>query len=227
MCPNCQHALAAIDLVPILSWLSLGGRCRYCRRAISWQYPAVETLTGLLYGLSAYQLHPTGLIASISFGLWLVILAIFIALAVYDLRWLLLPDRLTLPAAAVAAIMVLVSMVGSGRLEGLYSPILAALAAYAGFWLIVWLTRGRGMGGGDVKFVLVMGLLLGLERTALALFLAFNSGAIIGVGLLVGRRLKSHMLPFGPFLITATIISYLYGRELIGLYLRLSGLSVG
>lgn len=107
MCPHCHHQLAAADLVPVASWLMLRGKCRYCSKPISLQYPAVELLTGFLFGLSYYGLHPVGLAGWVNFVVWLYFLGSLIFLAVYDLKWLILPNKILLPAVGVALVWLL------------------------------------------------------------------------------------------------------------------------
>ncbi|HEX7368051.1 MAG TPA: prepilin peptidase, partial [Candidatus Saccharimonadales bacterium] len=102
MCPNCHHELAAKDLVPVLSWLWLRGKCRYCRKPISWQYPAVELMTGLLF-VGSYLWWPLSLqgVGLFQFVVWLGFIVGFMALAVYDLRWFTLPNRIVYPLIAL------------------------------------------------------------------------------------------------------------------------------
>ncbi len=228
MCPNCGHQLAAIDLIPILSWLSLRGKCRYCHKPISAEYPIVELLTAALFGLSFYVLAPQGSAAVIYFGLWLYILTSLIILAVYDLHWMLLPDVVLLPAVAVTAAYLFGLVLSRQPLAMVTGPLIAGFGAGAGFYALAAITRGKGMGGGDIKLVFLMGLLLGIQKTATALFLAFLSAAIVGVGLIISARLRQvkrpHYIAFGPFLIAATIVARLYGQHIIALYLHASGL---
>lgn len=225
ICPHCEHVLGPLDLVPVLSWVMLRGRCRYCHKPIGWQYPLVELATAVLFGWSVAVLSPISWQQWLLVGIWLLVVCLFVLLAVYDLRWLLLPDKLTVPLA-VAALVLLGAEAWfglSGR--GIEGPILAALLAAAGFWSLAAITRGRGMGGGDIKLVAGIGLLLGLQKTAAALVIAFVSAAVIGL-VLLGLKLKSRRdpIPFGPFLIAGTIIAYLAGGPLIAWYLRLAGL---
>ncbi len=223
-CPGCQHQLAAKDLVPVLSWLALKGKCRYCHKPISHQYPIVEALTAGLFVLSYLALRPVGFELWLQFGFWLYILTILIALAVYDWRWLILPDRWLLPALALSLSYIVV-MAALGDLNP-WSHLLAGLAAGGSFYGLVAVSHGRWMGGGDIKLAALMGLLLGWANLALAMLIAFNSAALIGL-LLIGLKLKTRRdyIPFGPFLCLGTVIAFIYGQTFIGWYSALSRLT--
>jgi prepilin signal peptidase PulO-like enzyme (type II secretory pathway) len=102
----------------------------------------------------------------------------------------------------------------------------AAVLAGGGFWLLVAATKGRAMGGGDIKLAFAMGLILGAQATAVGLLVAFNVAAIVGVALIVSKRKgRRDQIPFGPYLVGGTIVAYLYGREIVDWYLRFNGLS--
>jgi prepilin signal peptidase PulO-like enzyme (type II secretory pathway) len=224
-CPDCNHALAAKDLVPVFSWLALRGKCRYCRKQIHWQYPAVEVLTAVLFALSAIALAPVTMVDYATFVLWLVLLSMMIILAVYDLRWMLLPDRIIKPAIVVTIVLLSVLALSGAPMQVYWGPIVAAVIAGTVFYILASLADGRLMGGGDVKLVFLMGLILGVSRTTLALLIAFNVAALVGVVLIATKiRKRSQPIPFGPFLIAGTFIAYCYGTEIIAWYLRLNGL---
>lgn len=224
MCPDCEHKLAGKDLVPLFSWLALRGRCRYCRRKIHWQYPLVEAVTAVLFGLSAAVLAPTSLGGLGLLAGWLVILTLLVILAVYDTRWMILPDNIMVPAIVVTALYAVLVALDASKVSALYGPALAAVLAGSGFLLLAVVTGGKGMGGGDIKLVFLMGLLLGLKGTALALLISFNAAAFVGIGLILARRKgRRDYLPFGPFLIGGTIVAFLYGQTIVGWYLELNG----
>lgn len=224
MCPNCHHTLAWYDLLPLVSWIVLAGKCRYCHKAISWQYPVVELITAAIFAIS-YLYWPIGLgNASIVmlFGLWLVFVVAFIALAIYDLRWMILPNRIVLPMQALAVMYLLIRMAMS---EGsawtiLLSALLGVLCSAGLFYLIFQISEGKWIGGGDVKLAVVIGLILGDPALSLLmLFIASSMGSLVGVPLLLrGKAKKDTKLPFGPFLITSTIVTQLFGAVLITWY---------
>ncbi len=218
-CPRCNHQLGCWDLIPILSFLFLRGECRYCKKGVSWQYPLVELTTGVLFMLLLWHFH---LGIDLIFGF--LISGFLIIIFIYDLKHYLIPDKVIYPAILVSGIWYLVSSIFLNfytKYE-ILNVIYAAFGAAAFFLLIVLVTRGRGMGVGDIKLAFLMGLILGWPNILVALFLAFMAGAIIGVGLIMARKksFKSEV-PFGPFLAAGTIVAMLYGQELINWYLSL------
>lgn len=234
MCPHCKHRLAWKDLVPVLSWLMLRGRCRYCSRSIGLQYPLVELLAGLLFGLS-YAFWPLDLTSwvYVQFATWLVALVALVALAIYDARWMILPDRLLVPVIIVVASSTLLQLM-LGRPIGDLVAILASVGICSGIFYLVYLLGAvlhkPLIGFGDVKLGVLLGLLIGTPLGGLLmLFLASLLGCLWSLVLVVRSHLsrKQYMglrVPFGPFLITATILVVLWGRAAIDWYLtQLSG----
>ena len=226
MCTSCQHILAWYDLIPVLSWLSLGGRCRYCSQPVSVQYPAVELATAGAFILS-YLLWPFAMDEMISWvllGLWLVMAVILMALFVYDTRWRLLPNKLTYPLIVLALIYGLIRTLG---VEGLglgpavWQLVLGALSVGGLYYALYSMSGGRWVGGGDAKLGYAMGLILGWQGGLLAVFLANLIGMIYILPGLMTTRLstKSH-IPFGPFLIIALFIALLFGGQIINWYLE-------
>lgn len=222
MCVNCGHTLAWYDLLPVISWISLGGKCRYCKKPISWQYPLVELLTAGLFVLS-YMFWPLALgsTLSVQFGLWLMLLTGFVALAVYDLRWMILPDRIVFPMQAIAALFLLSVFIASGGdWQVLGGPVAGILSSAGVFYVLFQLSDGKWIGGGDVKLAVVIGLVVGGAAEALLmLFIASVFGSLVGIPLLVQGKVKAKSkMPFGPFLIVATIITVLFGSDLLAWY---------
>jgi prepilin signal peptidase PulO-like enzyme (type II secretory pathway) len=223
-CPDCGHKLAAKDLVPVASWLMLGGKCRYCKAAIK-DHPVVELVTAILFGLSAYMISPHEIWGWAMLGWWLVILVMLIVLAVYDARWMILPDKITLPLGVLVIGLDIVLAVQAKSLGALVGPAEAALLWGGAFWLLVLVSKGRAMGGGDIKLAFVMGLLLGLKASALAMLVAFNTAAFVGVVLIVlKRRGRKDHIPFGPFLVLGAVVAYLFAEQVVRWYLRMNGL---
>jgi len=150
MCPHCRHVLGAKDLVPVISWLWLRGKCRYCREKIP-DSPLVEIATGSLFAVSyvawPYDLHGSGLF---QFVFWLVFLVGFVALAVYDLRWFLLPDRIVFPLIGLAVVEVVVIAVWRHSLRDLGLPAAGAAFIFGLFWILYQVSKGNWIGGGDV-----------------------------------------------------------------------------
>jgi len=224
MCPHCRRQLSALDLVPVLSWLSLGGRCRYCHKPISWQYPLVELTTAALFA-GSFIWWPWALSGAYPvslFVLWLVLLVIFIALAVYDLRWMLLPDSLVWTGVLVALVMLIVRLQNENDSTDLL--IYHGLGSAVGpifFGAVYLYSKARWIGLGDIKLSFLMGILLGFGKTFVALLIASYSALIIVLPLLFLKKVKRNQpLPFGPFLILGTIAAFLVGEDIVAWYQR-------
>jgi leader peptidase (prepilin peptidase) / N-methyltransferase len=207
-CVGCGTQIAAYDNLPVVSWLVLRGRCRHCGTKVSARYPAIEALTGTVFGVVAGVL-------GVDADLWLELpfAAVLIAVAAIDLEHRIIPNRILAPAAvwAIAAW----AAIDAGMLP-------EALAAGAGaftFLLIAALAYPAGMGMGDVKLAGVMGLYLGLAVIP-ALLTAFVAGSVVGIAILVreGAQARKKGVPFGPFLALGGLVGLLAGDELISLY---------
>lgn len=228
MCPNCQHQLAATDMIPVFSWLWLRGRCRYCSKPIPWQYPLVELVTGTLF-LVSFIYWPWQLTAASQAGLfaiWLVIITIGVALAVYDLRWMILPNRLVYALLVVSGVFMVAAGFISGSLgDQLFTSVLGSAVFGGFFYLLHAVSSGRWIGGGDVRLGFVLGLLLGWQKALLCITLASYLGTLVVLFLVVsGKYHKKMKLPFGPFLLTSAFVVMLWGQVIVDWYLRLSGL---
>jgi len=216
-CPKCQHSLGWKDLIPVFSFLFLKGKCHYCREKISWQYPLVELLTAFLFVLillpEIFIYNPQ----SIFVFLCLLFISCFLVLIfVYDLKNSLIPDRFIYPAIIIS----LIYQLFSGG-QTFLNLLLAILIGSGLFFFIFLISRGKWIGFGDVTLGLFMGLFLGFPNIIVALFLGVFLGAIIGLGLMFYKKKKlSSEIPFGPFLITGTVISFLFGKQIINWYLN-------
>lgn len=223
VCTHCGHVLSAIDLIPVFSWLMLRGKCRYCREPITAQYPLVELLTALLFVVS-YSFWPAKIegLEVLLFGFWLVVVTGFIALAVYDLRWFLLPNKIIYPLIGLAFVQVLLRTLDKGAYV-LTDALWGVIVGAGVFYLLFQISGGKWIGGGDVKLGVIIGLLVGGALQAfMVIFIASLLGTLFAVPLLLIKKLKkSSQVPFGPFLIGATIIVYLFGSDLIRFYERL------
>ena len=230
-CPQCRHQLSWQDLIPLVSFVLLGGKCRYCGKPISWQYPLVETATAalfLLIFLTARDLaQPDKFqVSSIEIlnilYLW-TIASLLIVLFVYDLKHYILPDKILLPAIFVSGIWYFVSGIffqSYARYE-ILNTIYAALGAALFFFVIFVFSRGGAMGFGDVKLAFFMGLFLGWPNILVAMFAAFFVGAFVGIALIALKKkgMKSEV-PFGPFLIAGTFAALFWGKPIVDFYLR-------
>lgn len=200
-CFSCGKTLHWYELIPVLSFLIQKGRCRNCQSKISWQYPAVELLTGFLF-LFFYLKWRQDLSVLVW---WFSIVGLLILLAVYDLRHKILPDRFNYAFLLLSFF----SIFDDFRISTL---LLSALPAF--FLFLLWFfSRGRWMGLGDAKLALGGGFILGYPLGLAALFLSFWIGAAVGIFLLLTNSkvtLKSE-IPFGPFLVLGIILAALYG----------------
>ncbi|MCK5332829.1 prepilin peptidase [Candidatus Parcubacteria bacterium] len=214
-CLHCKHILSWKDLFPVLSYIFLKGRCRYCQKKISFQYPLVELITASFFVLifSHFFLEAEKyFIENIIF--YLFIISVLIIVAVFDLRHYIIPDKVIYPAIIVAIFFDWLFL-NSVFIDHL----LAAIVSFGFFLMIIILTKGQGMGGGDAKLAFLMGLLLGWPLVILAILLAFILGSIIGVALIFMKKKKAKsMIPFGPFLVLGTVLSFFYGEEIVRWY---------
>jgi leader peptidase (prepilin peptidase)/N-methyltransferase len=218
-CPQCHHQLSALDNIPVLSWLALRGRCRYCKTPISLQYPLVELLTAMASAVVVWQ-----------FGFdWQALAALLltwtlIALAGIDLRTTLLPDQLTLPLLWLGLLASTVSLFVDP-----VSALLGAAAGYLSLWSVFWLfklaTGKEGMGRGDFKLLAALGAWCGINGVFPIVLVSALFGAVIGsVWIILRGRDRATPIPFGPFLAVAGWIQLLWGAQLISAYLQFSGM---
>jgi leader peptidase (prepilin peptidase)/N-methyltransferase len=231
-CDHCRRKLGPIDLIPVFSFLLLGRKCRYCHKPLSWFYLVIELVTGIIFLLATFtvfQLSQT-LVTDIDYYFlaiyYLVLLSTMIAIFFIDLRNGIIPFKLVGFATAFTLFwyLLLPSLYFSPlekQLFGLDSSFitvaLSALGAAAFFFLLFYFTKGRGMGFGDVVYAFLMGLTLGWPRILLGLYIAFLSGAVISLLLILfkKKKLKGGTIPFGPFLVCGNILSLLWGTNLV------------
>lgn len=222
MCPRCGHQLAAADLVPVFSWLYLRGKCRYCHTPISPQYPLVELLVAMLFVVS-YVFWPGNLSNAwqwIMFVNWLIALVGLVALAIYDIKWMLLPNKVLKPLALITAAVTLLTFAFGRPLHDLLQIVLSVLLAGGLFWVLFQVSSGKWIGGGDVKLGLYIGLLLASPGLSMVYLLASSFlGTFFVLPLLLSRRVsKDSKIPFGPFLMAGAFIAMLWGAQIISWY---------
>jgi len=214
-CPHCKHTLEWIDLVPVLSFLFLRGKCRYCGKKISIQYPLVEIATGLIFLLILNLKFE--ILNFIDLAFWFYIASSLIIIFIYDLKHYLIPDKVLFPAIIITFFYNLFVNFS------LITNFLIAVVIASGFFLTIFLvSKGKWMGFGDVKLAVLMGLLLGVKNVLVALFLAFFLGAVISIILIIlnRKKLKSE-IPFGPFLIAGTFLAMIWGQQIVLWYLNM------
>jgi leader peptidase (prepilin peptidase)/N-methyltransferase len=219
-CPSCGHEIRPRDNVPVLSWLLLRGRCRDCGHPISARYPLVEATCGVLFAVMALRFGPHAELPA-----YLYLAAVGLALAMIDLDTLRLPDALTLPSWAVAALLLggaaLVSHDGHAALRALLGAV-----ALGAFYFALLFAYPAGMGFGDVKLAPVLGAYLGwlgYGTLAVGAFLGFLYGGVVGIGaMLLGKAGRKSKLPFGPFMLAGTLTAVLFGRQLVDAYVAVT-----
>lgn len=215
-CLQCGHVLAWYDLLPVVSWLSTGGRCRYCQQFIGWFELVMELVLGVGLALS-YLVWPWALPASsLLFAVWVVVALVLMILAAYDAKWQLLPDPLNYGLMALGALFVLVRMttLHDVDLVSLSGAVALLAGLYGGLYAI---SRGAWIGFGDVKLCVGLALLLGDWRLAfMTLFFSNMLGCIIVLpGLVRGQLNTRSQVPFGPLLIIGCVISLLFGGSIL------------
>ena len=210
-CQLCEQPIGWFDLVPVFSYVTLRGRCRRCKGAISWQYPLVEAAAAMLFVLIAWAAWPDAALA-IRDAIFVIFLIIIF---VYDFKYSYILDRFTIPGMVIAFIL----NVALG-LPSIPSMLLGALVAGGFFWLQFVVSKGRWIGGGDVRMGVLMGLMLGFGPTVLALFLSYAIGALVGIALILTKKKQfASGVPFGTFLAIGTFVALLWGGQMIDWYL--------
>jgi prepilin signal peptidase PulO-like enzyme (type II secretory pathway) len=222
MCPNCKHTLSTQDLVPIFSWIVLRGKCRYCQKSISPQYPLVEALTAIIFVLS-YVWWPSTIHGHqyALFTLWLLSLIGLIALLVYDLKWHLLPNHYIFPLYAVGLVYALINILSAGNhSKALLNEVLAVIVGGGIFYALFQISQGKWIGGGDVKLGYLLGLIAGTPgRSALLIFIASLLGSVFGIlSILVLKNDRKSNIAFGPYLIIAAVIVQFFGHDILNWY---------
>lgn len=206
-CGSCGHRLGALDMIPVLSYFFLGGKCRYCHEHYSCRYAVVEFLTGVLFALCGLFFMP---------GISLVLVFIFVA-CLMVITWVDIDHQIILDECLI---IMLVSGIGyvALRTHDWWDALYGMLAAGGFMVLLYFLSRG-GMGEGDVKLSFVLGWWLGLSGGICCLLMAFILGGIIGIALLAsGTKGRKDAIPFGPYLCIAAYITLLFGPYIIYYY---------
>ncbi|MDO8551155.1 MAG: prepilin peptidase [bacterium] len=229
-CPKCKKKISWNDNIPLVSFVLLRGRCRHCHSPIGLQYPIVELLNGLLFLTVAlfyqggnYQLSlqswnlseqaifnfQLGTLISLLFG-WFLVSAL-IAVFVIDLKHEIIPDQIIFPSIFITFFVQVITSYPS-----ILNVLLTALISFLFFLTLHLVTRGRGMGFGDVKLAFFIGLLLGFPKVLLAFYGAFLTGALLGAILILGRKRRfGQHIPFGPFLVFWTLVAFFWGETIL------------
>jgi leader peptidase (prepilin peptidase)/N-methyltransferase len=217
-CPKCKNKIRFYDNVPLLSFLILRGKCRHCGARISWRYPAVEILAGILVVLAIYRFG-----FSIKGFEAALLSLLFVPIFFIDLEHWIIPDSLDLPWIPIG--------LAAGFLPGAFvnwsGALIGALVGGGVFFLIMWLGKivfkKEAMGFGDVKLAAMLGAFMGWKNLLLVLIMASFLGSLVGVALIIVSRKQEQRatsVPFGPFLVTATLIAIYFGDGIISAYLN-------
>jgi len=214
-CPSCGHRITALENIPVVSYLVLGGRCSACKARISPRYPIVEALTGALSGYVAWRYGFSWQTPAALLFVWALI-----ALAFIDLDTFYLPDDVTLPLIWTGLLVNL-----GGLFVDLPSAVIGAAAGYLALWSVYWaykLATGKeGMGYGDFKLLAGIGAWLGWKMLPVVILLSSFVGAIVGISLIVfARHGRNVPIPFGPYLVLGGLSAMFWGDTLIQYYLQ-------
>ncbi len=250
-CPHCKKQLRWYELIPILSFLFQKGKCRHCGHKLSWQYPIVEILSALIFVAVPLQIFNfqfsifnefsnysiTQLLITV---IWIFIFLLFLLLAIIDFHHYIIPDEINILLAVFGIILIplttynlqlTTSFIGHysllfGSLGNIWvNHIIAAVLAMAFFGLIIAISRGRGMGVGDLKLGGALGLIFGWPDILFVLALSFIVGAAIGIILMLNKtKTMKDIVPFGPFLVIGSALVFFFGFQIVNLYFKFFGL---
>lgn len=239
-CPGCGKTLRWFELLPILSFVLQRARCRTCRRRVSWQYPIIEILTGLIFvavpsRLKFFSVFFSNQDFSFAAVIFTLVFITLVLISLIDWRLSLIPDEANLFLAALGILSIIFtrnnlggaggSFLGSYAMlfglqgNGWVNHFFAAFLGAAVFGFLILITKGRGMGMGDMKLVAALGLIFGWPGAALITGAAFIIGSVFGLGAMtLGKKNMKSAIPFGPFLVAAAFVVFFYGRELLFFY---------
>lgn len=205
-CDGCRRRIRGYDLIPIFSYLYLKGRCRFCHIKLSLQYPLIEFITGCVFVFLAY--YSLYIVYSLPFLFYsLVIFCCVITVIATDVKYRIILDEVVIFGIAVSTVYLLLF-----HLSNLPNHLLSALIFGLFFLFLFLITKGKGMGFGDVKFSFFMGLALGFPKIIVSFYLAFLTGALVSLILVIGgKKTFKNTIPFGPYLALAMGISLLFG----------------
>lgn len=207
-CPNCQSFLSWKDNIPVISYILLKGKCRYCHVPISKIYPITEFSVGLLFMFAAYEMETNDLVIS------LTLISLLTLATITDIHYFIIPNKLL---SFFMGLFIIIRVLHP--LDTWYDSLLGFLISYLLILLLIIISRG-GMGAGDMKFLAVIGFLTGTKIALLGFMFAILLGGLYGIYLLIiKRKNKSNYIPFGPFISIGILISYYYHNEIISFYI--------
>jgi leader peptidase (prepilin peptidase) / N-methyltransferase len=221
-CPACSARIACYDNIPVLSYLLLRGKCRSCGCGISWQYPLVELLNGLLTLLLFVKFGP-----SLTFAVLFLFCSSLVVVTFIDLEHQIIPDSISLGGIVIGFLVsfFLPWLGWKNSLIGIIAGGGSLLLVAYGYQLF---TKKEGLGGGDIKLLAMMGAFLGWRSIPFIIFVSSLFGSVIGVSIMLARKKDSQLpIPFGPFLVFGAVLYIFYGRQIIQWYFALGGGSGG
>lgn len=225
-CDHCKKQIAWYDNIPLFSFIVLRSRCRHCKTVIPWEYPAVELITGALFvwwylvGFTFFQLstQPLNIIQPL---FWLTVGILFVVVVFTDITYMIIPDSavVILTVTSLFYRLFLVTL-GVMQTRDLFFSLLTALMASLALLGLAIITKGRGMGLGDVKLVFPLGIILGFPLFLVSFFVSCIVGALVGMGAMWMKKKKvTGVIPFGPFLIIGSVVALVWGDQLLSWYL--------
>jgi len=212
MCPKCKHELDIADLIPLISYLISGSRCRYCKKPISGFYPLIELMMGFAFVLTAVLVGVCEIPLLI---FYLLVTFVFVVLAFYDFLYKEVPDEVVLPAIVASVLFLWLSGVHpvTSLAIGIGIPVVF-------FGLLFFGSQGKWLGGGDIRIGGLMGAVLGWPGILVGLFLGYAFGAVFSlIGLLAKKLNRKSQIPFAPFLLIGTYITIFWGQRILDWYL--------
>jgi leader peptidase (prepilin peptidase)/N-methyltransferase len=210
-CTNCRVKIKWFDLIPVISYIVLGGRCRHCGEKISIRYPVIEASAAFLYLMLYIKLG-----VNVEFMKYTTFISLLIVVAMIDIDTTDVYFKTTAAGFIAGIIFMLIYWSSGFQIKGfIYGGILGGAFLTA----IILMTRG-GMGWGDMEICVFCGLFLGIRLILVMLFLAFVLGAAVGIILIIcGKKSKKDYIPFVPFISIASVITIFLGRDILSLYL--------
>ncbi|MGM9988630.1 MAG: prepilin peptidase [Bacillaceae bacterium] len=210
-CPTCKRTLMPMELIPVLSYLLQGGKCKGCEERISPRYAIIELITGVLFVFCFVHFEFSGeLVVALTF------ISLLMIITVSDIAYMLIPDKIVFFFGVLFIIERLIV-----PLRPWYDSLIGAVVGFVLLLLIAIGSRG-GMGGGDIKLYAVLGYVLGWKLVLLSFLFATFFGAVIGgIGMAIGKVERKKPIPFGPFIVMGTILSYFYGDNLLNWYISI------
>jgi leader peptidase (prepilin peptidase) / N-methyltransferase len=208
-CPNCQQPIAWRDNIPVFSWLWLRGKCRWCHKPISMQYPLIEALVGLLFGAAVFAYGPTlHAVGAALFG------TLLLGIAITDARHYIIPDEFTWGGLVIGLLLAL-----GGGVDGFLQALLGAAVGFVLLWLVgmagTWVFKEEAMGGGDVKMMAMVGSFVGWQGVLLTVFAGAALGSLIFIPLSIKKK---RLVPFGVFLAVGAVVAFVFGDSIIAWY---------